>query len=201
MWSRKTLSYSTHFTELTTNKTSCSHHHVQRIRRSRSSRACPAGRARSQFVPEEAGHQRFQHWNFWSVNLNLQSSPFHALSVWEKSRADTPIPIVEESGIDTNATTKYPGATVRTGASASGREIAPDEGGDIISRPGEKGGSGRVTKDVDFEGEGGPETKQRRYEEENPGNDDVESNVNQKNKPEGDTVPTNFGGNIVGKQM
>lgn len=119
----------------------------------------------------------------------------------EQSRADIYTSTAEESGIDTNATTKYPGATVRTGASASGREIAPDEGGDIISRPGEKGGSGRVTKDVDFEGEGGPETKQRLYEQENPGNDDVESNVNQKKKPEGDTVPTNFGGNIVGKQM
>ena len=35
----------------------------------------------------------------------------------------------------------------------------------------------RVTKDKDFEGEGGPETKQRLYEEANPGNDDVKNNA------------------------
>lgn len=35
------------------------------------------------------------------------------------------------------------------------------------------------TKAKDFEGEGGPEDKQRRYEEENPGNEDVLSNVRQ----------------------
>lgn len=51
-----------------------------------------------------------------------------------------------ESGVDTNVTTKFPGSTVKVGSSASGagdnREIPVDEGGDIISRPGEKG-SGR----------------------------------------------------------
>ena len=35
------------------------------------------------------------------------------------------------------------------------------------------------TKAKDFEGEGGPETKQRLYEEENPGNDDVRDNIRQ----------------------
>ena len=48
-----------------------------------------------------------------------------------------------ESGVDTNVTTKFPGSTVKVGSSASGagdnREIPVDEGGDIISRPGEKG--------------------------------------------------------------
>ena len=33
------------------------------------------------------------------------------------------------------------------------------------------------TKAQDFEGPGGPETKQALYEEANPGNDDVRSNV------------------------
>ncbi|KAL9131367.1 MAG: hypothetical protein Q9217_000694 [Psora testacea] len=120
----------------------------------------------------------------------------HGISTGESAR---------ESGIDTNATTKYPGAGVKVGSSASGagdnREIPVDEGGDIISRPGEKSGSGRPTKAADFEGAGGPETKQQIYEEANPGNDDVESNVRQYKKPTGDTVPTNFGGNIPGKDM
>ena len=35
------------------------------------------------------------------------------------------------------------------------------------------------TKARDFEGAGGPETKQRLYEEANPGNDDVRGNVRQ----------------------
>ena len=52
-----------------------------------------------------------------------------------------------DSGIDTAATNKFPGAEVKIGSAASGagdnREIPVDEGGDIISRPGEKGGSGR----------------------------------------------------------
>ena len=37
----------------------------------------------------------------------------------------------------------------------------------------------RPTKAKDFEGEGGPEDKQRIYEEENPGNDEVAGNVRQ----------------------
>ena len=52
------------------------------------------------------------------------------------------------------------------------------------------------TKARDFEGEGGPETKQASYEENNPGNDDVESNVRQHKAPRGDTVPTDFGGQL-----
>ena len=39
-----------------------------------------------------------------------------------------------ESGIDSSATNKYPGATVKTGPAASGREIPVEEGGDISSR-------------------------------------------------------------------
>ena len=39
-----------------------------------------------------------------------------------------------ESGIDSSATTKYPGAEVKTGPAASGREIPVEEGGDISAR-------------------------------------------------------------------
>ena len=99
-----------------------------------------------------------------------------------------------DSGIDDSATSKYPGATVTTGPQITGREIPPEHGGDIKQ-------TGRVTKDSDFEGEGGPETTQQSYKEEYPGNDNVEGNVNQKKKPEGTTVPTKFGGNIVGKDL
>lgn len=35
----------------------------------------------------------------------------------------------------------------------------------------------RTTKARDFEGEGGPEDKQARFEEENPGDDSVRSNI------------------------
>ncbi|MCJ1457547.1 hypothetical protein MMC28_007915 [Mycoblastus sanguinarius] len=82
-----------------------------------------------------------------------------------------------ESGIDTNATARFPGSSVKVGSAASGREIPVDEGGELISKAGEKGGSGHPTKAKDFEGPGGPETKQAIYEAVNPGNDDVRSNV------------------------
>ncbi|KAL9635869.1 MAG: hypothetical protein Q9164_003199 [Protoblastenia rupestris] len=103
-----------------------------------------------------------------------------------------------ESGVDTSVTSKFPGSEVKYGSAASGagdnREIPIDEGG-------EEKGSGRSTKARDFEGAGGPETKQQLYNEANPGNDDVESNVRQTKKPTGDTVPTDFGGKVVGKDM
>ncbi|KAL8899263.1 MAG: hypothetical protein Q9207_006284 [Kuettlingeria erythrocarpa] len=109
-----------------------------------------------------------------------------------------------ESGVDEGVTTKFPGSTVKTGSKASGagdnRQIDVDEGGDLITKPGEKPGSGQYdsfpnvlgynwpimltecispTKARDFEGPGGPETKQQLYEEANPGNDEVRSNIRQ----------------------
>ncbi|KAL8949056.1 MAG: hypothetical protein Q9222_004812 [Ikaeria aurantiellina] len=109
--------------------------------------------------------------------------------------------IGDESGVDESVTTKFPGSTVKIGSQASGagdnREIPVDEGGDLIRKPGEKGGAGQYvdvfslysifrhpvvsgpTKARDFEGPGGPETKQKLYEEANPGNDDVVENVRQ----------------------
>jgi len=51
-----------------------------------------------------------------------------------------------ESGVDTSVTNKFPGSTVKVGSAASGagdnREIPVDEGGDLISKSGKKGGSG-----------------------------------------------------------
>ncbi|KAA6413792.1 MAG: Kynurenine formamidase [Lasallia pustulata] len=79
-----------------------------------------------------------------------------------------------ESGVDENVTSKFPGSTVTVGSAASGagdnREIPVEEGGDIKD-------NGQITKARDFEGAGGPETKQQLYEEASPGNDDVRSNV------------------------
>ena len=57
-------------------------------------------------------------------------------------QANTSLPATE-SGVDTSVTNKFPGSTVKVGPAASGREIPVDEGGDLISKPGEKGGSGQ----------------------------------------------------------
>jgi hypothetical protein len=82
--------------------------------------------------------------------------------------------LAQDSGVDENIADKFPGASVTVGSAASGagdnREIPVEEGGDIDAR-------GRVTKAKDFEGEGGPETKAERYAEENPGADDIRSNI------------------------
>ena len=60
--------------------------------------------------------------------------------------ADTSLPATE-SGVNTDVTNKFPGSTIKVGSAASGagdnREIPVDEGGDLISKPGEKGGSGQ----------------------------------------------------------
>ena len=52
-----------------------------------------------------------------------------------------------ESGVDTQVTNKFPGASVKVGSAASGagdnREIPVDEGGDLITKSGEKSGSGQ----------------------------------------------------------
>ncbi len=52
-----------------------------------------------------------------------------------------------ESGVDPSVTDKFPGSTVQVGSAASGagdnREIPVEEGGDLISKPGEKSGSGQ----------------------------------------------------------
>lgn len=55
--------------------------------------------------------------------------------------------IASESGVDEGVSAKFPGSVVKTGSQASGqgdnREIPVDEGGDLIRKPGEKGGAGQ----------------------------------------------------------
>lgn len=55
--------------------------------------------------------------------------------------------IETESGVNEGVTAKFPGSVVKTGSQASGqgdnREIPVDEGGDLIRKPGEKGGAGQ----------------------------------------------------------
>lgn len=53
------------------------------------------------------------------------------------------------------------------GSAATGREIPPEAGGGI------QRGTGKTTKDVDFEGYGGPEDKAARFAEEHGGSDDA----------------------------
>ncbi|EXJ94600.1 hypothetical protein A1O1_02996 [Capronia coronata CBS 617.96] len=83
-----------------------------------------------------------------------------------------------ESGIDQSVTNKFPGSTAEYGSKVSGagnnREIPPEEGGGIQK------GTGRPTKAGDFDqGEAGegPEDISAKYAAENPGNDDVRSNI------------------------
>ncbi|KAI9849802.1 MAG: hypothetical protein M1837_000014 [Sclerophora amabilis] len=84
-----------------------------------------------------------------------------------------------ESGVDTAGAQSFPGGDVKYGSAASGaggnREIPVDEGGDLISKEGEKSGAGHPTKARDFEGPGGPETKARLDRERRPGDDDVQN--------------------------
>ncbi|KAF2655431.1 hypothetical protein K491DRAFT_692896 [Lophiostoma macrostomum CBS 122681] len=80
-----------------------------------------------------------------------------------------------ESGVDESVRNKFPGADVTYGSAASGagdnREIPLSEGGDLDPR------TGKPYKAKDFEGLGGPEDKDRKYAEEQGGNDDVRGNV------------------------
>ncbi|KAF2249836.1 hypothetical protein BU26DRAFT_604145 [Trematosphaeria pertusa] len=95
------------------------------------------------------------------------------------------------SGVDDSVRQKFPGADViyASGASGAGdnREIPLSEGRDLDPR------MGRPYKARDFEGVGGPEDKDRIYDENNPGNDDVRGNVRQG----GDTVRP--AGSMAGK--
>ncbi|KAF2458661.1 hypothetical protein BDY21DRAFT_362885 [Lineolata rhizophorae] len=88
-----------------------------------------------------------------------------------------------ESGVDESVRYKFPGADVRYGSSASGagdnRRIPPEEGGEYSHSSGLP-----ATKAADFEGPGGPETKEKLLEEQNPGSDEVRGNIRQG----GDTI-------------
>ena len=94
-----------------------------------------------------------------------------------------------------NDAPSFPGSTLQTGAASSGREIPPEEGGDVVLETGATKASNpadnprgattgnvttqRLTKADEFEGEvgEGPEAKRERYENERGGEDDVRGNV------------------------
>ncbi|KKY20449.1 hypothetical protein UCDDS831_g04791 [Diplodia seriata] len=99
------------------------------------------------------------------AEANLNS---HALKTGQTASTST-----EESGVDVARAEEFPGAEVRYGSAATGREIPVEDGGSFQK------GTGRPTKDYDFEGPGGPEDKRRQYREENPGNADIMENVRQ----------------------
>ena len=74
-----------------------------------------------------------------------KKTPLHTPSLSRAYPANTSLspPTATDSGVDTSVTNKFPGSTIKVGSAASGagdnREIPIDEGGDIISKPGEKG--------------------------------------------------------------
>ncbi|KAI9716973.1 MAG: hypothetical protein M1828_007487 [Chrysothrix sp. TS-e1954] len=80
-----------------------------------------------------------------------------------------------DSGINTGATTKFPGSTADYGSAVSGagnnREIPEHEGGGINPE------TGKPMKAGDFEGVGGPEDKLAEREMARPGDQDVGGNV------------------------
>ena len=53
-----------------------------------------------------------------------------------------------------------------------------------------------MTKARAFEGEGGPEDKERIFNEENPGSNAATGNVSQRKQPQGEPVPTSLGGRL-----
>ncbi|KAE9989655.1 hypothetical protein EG327_002418 [Venturia inaequalis] len=85
-----------------------------------------------------------------------------------------------ESGVNEAGAEKFPGGSVTYGSAASGRgdnrEIPESEGGYLQDL---RAWDEEIPVAKDFEGEGGPEDKQRRYEEDNGGNEDILSNVRQ----------------------
>ena len=99
--------------------------------------------------------------------------------------------LLDSSGIDPSVTSSFPGSTVTTGPATSGRQIPPEQGGDTIidsgrtkashpsDGPGQSGSRSeqRMTKDSDFEGEGGPEDKIAQIERDQGGDDQVRGNI------------------------
>ncbi|KAK7535075.1 uncharacterized protein J3D65DRAFT_437518 [Phyllosticta citribraziliensis] len=80
----------------------------------------------------------------------------------------------EESGINATQASRFPGGGVTYGSAATGREIPPEDGGGV------QRGTGKTTKDYDFEGPGigGPEDRAVKFAEDHGGSDDaVRANV------------------------
>ncbi|CAK1357551.1 hypothetical protein CB0940_07722 [Cercospora beticola] len=82
---------------------------------------------------------------------------------------------VNDSGVNENVETKFPGATVKIGGQGAGdnREIPLDEGGSINKE------TGQPTKAKDFEGPGGPEDKAAIDAANRGGDNDIRENVRQ----------------------
>ena len=82
-----------------------------------------------------------------STTDSSMASHLSPLSLFSTSSLTPTSPLATESGVDTSVTDKFPGSTIKVGSAASGagdnREIPVDEGGDLISKAGEKGGSGQ----------------------------------------------------------
>ncbi|TKA38461.1 hypothetical protein B0A54_10752 [Friedmanniomyces endolithicus] len=82
-----------------------------------------------------------------------------------------------ESGVDQNVESKFPGSTVTYGSSASGagdnREIPVSEGGDVNPD------TGKLFKARDYEGLGGPEDKAQAFAEAHGGDNAVRGNIRQ----------------------
>ncbi|KAF2211722.1 hypothetical protein CERZMDRAFT_68432 [Cercospora zeae-maydis SCOH1-5] len=80
-----------------------------------------------------------------------------------------------ESGVNENVETKFPGATVKIGGQGAGdnREIPLDEGGSINKE------TGQPTKAKDFEGPGGPEDKAAIDAANRGGDNDIRENIRQ----------------------
>ncbi|EIM90289.1 uncharacterized protein STEHIDRAFT_108828 [Stereum hirsutum FP-91666 SS1] len=80
-----------------------------------------------------------------------------------------------ESGVDASVKDRFPGASVRYGTAATGggdnQDIPVEEGGDLLRD------QKRFTKARDFEGPGGPETKEQIRLSNEPGADDIRENL------------------------
>ncbi|KAK0942988.1 hypothetical protein LTR29_005560 [Friedmanniomyces endolithicus] len=82
-----------------------------------------------------------------------------------------------ESGVDQNVESKFPGSSVTYGSAASdagdNREIPVEEGGDVNPD------TGKLFKARDYEGLGGPEDKAQAFSEAHGGDNAVRGNIRQ----------------------
>ncbi|KAI9639873.1 uncharacterized protein MKK02DRAFT_29840 [Dioszegia hungarica] len=80
----------------------------------------------------------------------------------------------EDSGVNENVTSQFPGSTVQVGGTKRGENptIPVEEGGEEANKL-----TGSATKAKDFEGAGGPEEKIAKKVADEPGAQDVSGNV------------------------
>lgn len=101
----------------------------------------------AQQAERDLNSHQAKHGDYNKSSSGTTSPPPHPKSMQKKTLTDAFLALAVESGVDEGVTSKFPQSTVKTGSQASGagdnREIPVDEGGDLISKPGEKGGSGQ----------------------------------------------------------